>query len=129
MDDSRFELLHRGRQTIGTLPALPLYVCALAVAGLAVLLFDDAISGQLVLVPLALLIVYCALRPSGGWDTFATFAAPSIISNVANWIFDVRRLWVALPVLAFALLMLWQQDRDDRRARRLSSAPEPPAPL
>lgn len=135
MSEDRFELLDRGRETIGILPALPLYLGALAIGGLAVLLFDDAISGPVLIVLLALLIVYCALRPADGWDTFATFAAPSIISNIANWTFDVRRVWVALPVLAFALLMLWRQDREDRRARadrgarRLSSAAEPPAGL
>jgi hypothetical protein len=126
-------LILRLQRTVGALPSLLVFLSALAVTFAGGLTAGAGAGEAIGAVAFVILILYCVLRPANGTDVFGICSAPGLLSLIPAELFDISRLWIALPVLPISLALLFEQDRRDRRARRgdpggaVSSA-VPPAP-
>ena len=63
---------------------------------------------------LALEIAYCFARPRGGLDAFLASAIPNAGTTVLHGAFGWRVAAVAPPLIALALYILWDIDREAR---------------
>lgn len=100
---------------------MPLVACSFGLAIACGLLISEAAGESAAFVALAVIVFYCALRPSGRWTVFAISALPVAGSAIAADVLDVSRAAAALPLIPVMLLALANQDREDR-ARRAGPA-------
>jgi uncharacterized membrane protein len=115
--DRLSRLLDPLRGSIGTLPSAWVVggAIAVAIAGSAVLGSGPGLAVELAC--LAVVLLYCALRPTDGLTVLGLAVLPAAVSAIIGDGFDIPRWTVALPVALLALVALAAQDRDDRRTR------------
>lgn len=117
LPDSLDRLLAPARASVGTLPSVWVAGGAIAVAIAGSALLDDAAGLAVELACLAIVLLYCALRPTDGLTVLGLAVLPAAVSAIIGDGFDIPRWTVAVPVAALTLIALAAQDRDDRRAR------------
>ncbi|MDW5595572.1 hypothetical protein VSS74_14575 [Conexibacter stalactiti] len=117
LPDPLDRLLAPLRASVGTLPSVWVVggAIAVAIAGSAVLGSGPGLAVELAC--LAVVLLYCALRPADGLTVLGLAVLPAAVSAIIGDGFDIPRWTVAVPVAVLALVALAAQDRDDRRAR------------
>lgn len=117
LPDSLDRLLAPLRATVGTLPSAWVVGSAIAVAIVGSAVLGSSAGLAVELACLAVVLVYCALRPTDGLTVLGLAVLPAAVSAIIGDGFDIPRWTIAVPVAALALFALAAQDRDDRRAR------------
>lgn len=111
-------LLAPCRRTIGSLPSAWVVGACVAVAIVADAALPDGPALTVEIACLAVVLVYCALRPADGLTVLGLAALPAAASAVLGDGFGIPRWTVALPLSGVMLAFLLAQDREDRARRR-----------
>lgn len=101
---------------IGRLPALPLYAGTIGLSALAASL-SSAAGAVAAVASVALLISYVLLRPARRREVAAAMVLPGAGLLLLTAVVDVPEQQAGFVLAALACLILWDLDRDDRRAR------------
>ncbi|ADB51436.1 hypothetical protein [Conexibacter woesei] len=120
-------LLAPGRRTVGVLPSAWVVGVCVAVAILADALLADGPALSVEVACLAVVLVYCALRPADGLTVLGLAVLPAAASAIVGDGFEIPRWTIALPLSGVMLAFLVAQDREDRARRASQPAPAPPA--
>jgi hypothetical protein len=112
---------------VGAIPALGVVGSFFGLVLLAALVLEGSTAAWVGGTLFAFLVVYCLARPRGGWDVFATAAAPGAASTLLHDIAGTPR-WLGLFLIPVALLLAWGEDRPAHSTERRDQSDRPSGP-